>query len=39
MLFYGAVLPLSGMILVFAAGIILRHRKSIGSRWRKLKPG
>ena len=25
--------------LTFAAGIIRRHRKAIGSRWRKLNPG
>ena len=39
MLFYRAALPLSRQALTFAAGIIRRHRKAIGSRWRKLNPG
>ena len=39
MLFYRAALPLSRKTLSYAAGIIRRHRKSIGSRWRKLNPG
>jgi len=39
MLFYCAALPLSCKTLNYAAGIIRRHRKSIGSRWRKLNPG
>ena len=39
MLFYRAALPLSSKTLRYAAGIIRRHRKSIGSRWRKLNPG
>ena len=39
MLFYRAALPLSRKTLNYAAGIIRRHRKSIGSRWRKLNPG
>jgi DDE superfamily endonuclease/Helix-turn-helix of DDE superfamily endonuclease len=39
MLFYRAALPLSSRTLRYAAGIIRRHRKSIGSRWRKLNPG
>jgi len=39
MLFYRAALPLSSRTLRWAAGIIHRHRKSIGSRWRKLNPG
>jgi len=39
MLFYRAALPLSSRTLNYAAGIIRRHRKSIGSRWRKLNPG
>jgi hypothetical protein len=39
MLFYRAALPLSSRTLSFVAGIIRRHRKSIGSCWRKLKPG
>jgi hypothetical protein len=39
MLFYRAALPLSHQTLTFVSGIIRRHRKSIGSRWRKLNPG
>jgi hypothetical protein len=39
MLFYRAALPLSRKTLDFATGIIRRHRKAIGSRWRKLDPG
>jgi hypothetical protein len=39
MLFCRAVLPLSRRALAFVAGIIRRHRKSIGSRWPKLNPG
>ena len=39
MLFYRAWLPLSRQTLNFAAGIIGRHRISIGSLWRKLNPG
>jgi len=39
MLFYRAALPLSRQALSFAAGIIRRHRSSIGSFWRKLNPG
>jgi Helix-turn-helix of DDE superfamily endonuclease len=39
MLFYRAALPLSRKTLNYAAGIIRRHLKSIGSRWRKLNPG
>jgi hypothetical protein len=39
MLFYRAVLPLSRKTLVLVAGIIRRHRASIGSVWRKLNPG
>jgi len=38
-LFYRAALPLSRKALTFVAGLIRRHRKSIGSRWRKLNPG
>ena len=34
-----AALPLSSRTLNYAAGIIRRHRKSIGSCWRKLNPG
>ena len=39
MLFYRAALPLSSKTLNFVAGIIRRHRASIGSLWRKLNPG
>jgi hypothetical protein len=39
MLFYPATLPLSRQTLDYTAGIIRRHRKQIGSRWRKLNPG
>ena len=39
MLFYRAALPLSCKTLNSAAGIIRRHRESIGSSWRKLNPG
>src|SRR5690242_4279249 len=39
MLFYRAALPLSSRTLTFVSGVIRRHRKSIGSCWRKLNPG
>ena len=39
MLFYPAALPLSRRTLTFTAGIIRRHRKQIGSPWRKLNAG
>jgi hypothetical protein len=39
MLFYRAALPLSSRTLNFTAGVIRRHRKWIGSLWRKLNPG
>ncbi len=39
MLFYPAALPLSKKTLNFTAGIIRRHRKAIGSVWRKLDAG
>ena len=39
MLFYRAALPLSSRTLNYAAGIIRRRLKAIGSRWRKLNPG
>ena len=39
MLFYRAALPLSSRTLNYVAGIIRRHRKAIGSLWRKLNPG
>jgi hypothetical protein len=38
-LFYPAALPLSAQTLTYVAGIIRRHRKKIGSAWRKLTPG
>jgi hypothetical protein len=38
MLFYRAALPLSSRTLNYVAGIIRRHLKAIGSRWRKLDP-
>jgi len=38
-LFYRAALPLSRQTLTFVSGVIRRHRKSIGSRWRKLNAG
>jgi hypothetical protein len=37
-LFYRAALPLSRKTLNYVAGIIRRHLKAIGSRWRKLDP-
>jgi Helix-turn-helix of DDE superfamily endonuclease/DDE superfamily endonuclease len=37
-LFYRAALPLSSKTLNYAAGIVRRHRASIGSPWRKLNP-
>src|SRR6516165_7704108 len=39
MLFYRAALPLSRQTLTFVSGIIRRHLRAIGSRWRKLSPG
>ena len=36
--FYPAALPLSRQSLDYTAGIIRRHRKRIGSCWRKLNP-
>jgi hypothetical protein len=39
MLFYRAALPLSSRTLTYVAGIIRRHRISIGSSWRKLNSG
>jgi hypothetical protein len=39
MLFYPAALPLSSKTLNYAAGVIRRHRKSIGSPWRRLSCG
>ena len=37
--FYRAALPLSRKTLNYVAGIVRRHRASIGSPWRKLKAG
>ena len=39
MLFYRAALPLSSQTLDYTAGVIRRHRRQIGSCWRKLSPG
>ena len=39
MLFYRAALPLSRKTHNYVAGIIRRHLKAAGSRWRKLNPG
>ena len=39
MLFYSAALPLSRQTLTYTAGLIRRHRKQIGSPWRKLGCG
>jgi hypothetical protein len=39
MLFYRAVLPLSRATLTYVAGVIRRHRRQIGSCWRKCNPG
>ena len=39
MLFYRAALPLSRKTLNYVAGLIRRHLRAIGSRWRKLNPG
>jgi DDE superfamily endonuclease/Helix-turn-helix of DDE superfamily endonuclease len=39
MLFYRAALPLSAQTLSYVAGVIRRHRRQIGSCWRKLNPG
>jgi Helix-turn-helix of DDE superfamily endonuclease len=39
MLSYRAALPLASGTLTYVSGIIRRHRKSIGSRWRRLNPG
>src|SRR4249920_2298398 len=39
MLFYPAALPLSAQTLAYAAGVIRRYRRKIGSCWRKLSPG
>src|SRR5262245_32487993 len=39
MLFYPAALPLSRQTLSYTASAIRRHRRQIGSAWRKLNPG
>ncbi len=39
MLFCPAALPLSSRTLTYVTGVIRRHRRKIGSTWRKLKPG
>ena len=39
MRFYRAALPLSAQTLSYVAGVIRRHRRQIGSCWRKLNPG
>jgi DDE superfamily endonuclease/Helix-turn-helix of DDE superfamily endonuclease len=39
MLFCPAALPLSRQTLTYLAGIVRRHRRQIGSVWRKLNPG
>ena len=36
---YPAALPLSRRTLTYTAGLIRRHRKQIGSPWRRLGPG
>ena len=38
MLFYPAALSLSRQTLDYTAGVIRRHRRAIGSCWRKLNP-
>lgn len=39
MLFFPAALPLSAQTLTYVAAVFGRHRKKIGSCWRKLNPG
>jgi hypothetical protein len=39
MLFYHAAVPLSSRTLPLRGRDLRAHRKSIGSRWRKLSPG
>src|SRR5688572_17853847 len=38
-LFYRSALPLSRQTLDYLAGVIRRHRRKIGSRWRQLNAG
>jgi DDE superfamily endonuclease/Helix-turn-helix of DDE superfamily endonuclease len=39
MLFYRAALPLSARTLAYVTGVLRRHRRKMGSCWRKLRPG
>ncbi|MBO3750925.1 transposase family protein [Streptosporangiaceae bacterium NEAU-GS5] len=39
MLFYRAAVDLSRSTLNYVASVIRRHRKAIGSAWRRLNPG
>jgi Helix-turn-helix of DDE superfamily endonuclease/DDE superfamily endonuclease len=39
MLFYRAALPFVALDLAYVAGVIRRHRRQIGSCWRKCSPG
>jgi hypothetical protein len=39
MLFYRAALPLLSQTLNYVSGVMRRHRRAIGSCWRKLAPG
>ncbi|GAA3831997.1 hypothetical protein GCM10022226_61440 [Sphaerisporangium flaviroseum] len=39
MLFYRAAVDVSRSTLNYVAGLIRRHRKAIGSPWRRLNPG
>ncbi len=39
MLFYRAAVDVSRATLNYVTGIIRRHRKTIGSLWRRLNPG
>ncbi|WP_113702129.1 transposase family protein [Nonomuraea lactucae] len=39
MLFYRGALSLSSQTLSYLSGILRRHRKTIGSPWRRLNPG
>jgi hypothetical protein len=39
MLFYRAAVDLSRSTLNYLAGVLRRHRKAIGSAWRRLNPG
>ena len=39
MLFHRAALPLSAQTLGYVSGVIRRHRRRVGSCWRKLNPG